>query len=105
MMPPRSILVPGLLSLALALGQAQRAAGAEEAQPAGAGATEARPGGHGGSAGGNPNTLEFKPPLALATLIVFLVLLFVLWRFAWGPLAKALHDREHHNEEILRQTE
>src|SRR5438132_4555144 len=52
-----------------------------------------------------PNILELKPSLALATLIVFLVLLLVLWRFAWGPLSKALHDREHHIESTLEEAE
>jgi len=30
----------------------------------------------------------------LYTIIVFLLLLAVLWRFAWGPLMKALEERE-----------
>jgi len=30
----------------------------------------------------------------LYTLVVFLLLLAVLWRFAWGPLMKALEERE-----------
>jgi len=30
----------------------------------------------------------------LYTIIVFLLLLAVLWRFAWGPLMKALDERE-----------
>ncbi len=47
-----------------------------------------------GEAEAAPNILEFKPSLAIATIIVFTLLLLVLWRFAWGPLAKALHDRE-----------
>lgn len=35
-----------------------------------------------------------KGDLALWTLVVFLVLVAVLWRFAWGPLAAALDMRE-----------
>jgi len=30
----------------------------------------------------------------LYTIVVFLLLLAVLWRFAWGPLVKALDERE-----------
>ena len=52
-----------------------------------------------------PNILEPQFPLAFWTLIVFLLLMFVLWRFAWGPLSKALHDREHYMEDSLRQAE
>jgi F-type H+-transporting ATPase subunit b len=48
---------------------------------------------------------EFKPPLAIATLIVFVLLLLVLRRYAWDPLMKALHDREHYLEQTLRETE
>jgi F-type H+-transporting ATPase subunit b len=55
--------------------------------------------------GGTPNFLEFKPELALATLIVFVLLLIVLRIFAWGPLMKALHDREHNLEHTLLETE
>lgn len=55
--------------------------------------------------GGQPNILEPQLPLAFWTLIVFLVLMAVLWRFAWGPLAKALHDREHHLQHNMEEAE
>jgi len=38
--------------------------------------------------------LDPQPDLALWSLVVFLVFVFVLWKFAWGPLSKALDDRE-----------
>jgi F-type H+-transporting ATPase subunit b len=103
-----TILTLGLLAFALALAPAPRAAAAEEphkteAAKAGHAAGAAAPGEAGGHA--KPNILELKPSLALATLIVFGVLLLVLWKFAWGPLSKALHDREHHHEELLKQAE
>jgi F-type H+-transporting ATPase subunit b len=60
---------------------------------------------HAAAEGGSPNILELKPPLALTTLIVFVVLLAVLYKFAWGPLAQALHDREHNMEETLHAAE
>jgi F-type H+-transporting ATPase subunit b len=51
------------------------------------------------------NPLEIKPALAVYTLVVFLLLLFVLGRFAWKPLLEALHSREQHLEHVLLETE
>ncbi|NQU26309.1 MAG: F0F1 ATP synthase subunit B [Candidatus Nealsonbacteria bacterium] len=49
----------------------------------------------GGSHGGtSENPLEFKKDLALWTCVVFLVLLTVLWKFAWGPISQGLSRRE-----------
>lgn len=49
----------------------------------------------------NPDILEFKPSLAISTLLIFGILLGVLWKFAWGPLSKALDAREAHNQATL----
>ena len=38
--------------------------------------------------------LDLQKDLALWSLIVFVVFVFVLWKFAWGPLSKALDNRE-----------
>ena len=38
------------------------------------------------SQGGNTNPLSIPPDLAVFTAIIFLVLLAVLWKFAWGPI-------------------
>jgi F-type H+-transporting ATPase subunit b len=38
---------------------------------------------------------EVKADLALFTFVVFLILLGVLWKFAWGPIAAGLETREH----------
>lgn len=38
--------------------------------------------------------LDWQRDLALWSLIVFIVFATVLWKFAWGPLSKALDDRE-----------
>ena len=46
------------------------------------------------AASGEPNPLDLKSDLALWTAVVFLVLLAVLWKFAWKPLAKGLDNRE-----------
>jgi len=51
------------------------------------------------------NPLEVKPALAFWSLVVFVLLLFVLGRFAWKPLLAALHSREQHLEHVLLETE
>ncbi len=40
------------------------------------------------------NPLEFKSDLALWTAVVFVLVLAVLWRFAWRPIADSLDKRE-----------
>lgn len=50
--------------------------------------------GHGDSHSASPNPMVLGPDLAIFTAIVFLVLLAVLWKFAWGPIAEALDQRE-----------
>jgi F-type H+-transporting ATPase subunit b len=49
-------------------------------------------GGHGPSA--TPNPLETSIDLAIFTGLVFLLLMIVLGKFAWRPIAQALDDRE-----------
>ncbi len=46
---------------------------------------------------GNPNTdpLSIDPDLAVWTVVVFVLLLAVLWKFAWGPILAGLEKREH----------
>lgn len=73
------------LGLALPAVEAQAADAAADQE-----ATEE--GGHEGGASANPMTGD--PDLAIFTAIVFLVLLGVLWKFAWGPIAEALDRRE-----------
>ena len=48
--------------------------------------------GHGGPASNHP--LSVDPDLAIVTLIVFLVLLIVLHKFAWGPIIAGIQKRE-----------
>ena len=38
--------------------------------------------------------MKFDAQVMLYTIVIFLLLLAVLWRFAWGPLMKALEERE-----------
>ena len=47
-----------------------------------------------GDAHGEPNPLAIDVDLAVYTLLVFVVLLVVLKKFAWGPIAAALDLRE-----------
>ena len=42
----------------------------------------------------NTNPLSFDPDLALFTALVFVCLLLVLWKFAWGPIMSGLAARE-----------
>ena len=51
-------------------------------------------GGEGGEGAAEINPLAFQQDLALWTAVVFLVLLAILWRFAWGPVAGGLDKRE-----------
>jgi F-type H+-transporting ATPase subunit b len=41
-----------------------------------------------------PDPLAFDPDLALFTVIVFLLLLAILGKFAWGPIVEGLEKRE-----------
>ncbi|MBX9790538.1 MAG: F0F1 ATP synthase subunit B [Pirellulales bacterium] len=43
----------------------------------------------------NTNPVEADPDLAIYTLIVFVILFFILTKFAWKPIAEALDRREH----------
>ena len=43
---------------------------------------------------GGINPLVFQEDLALWTGVVFLLLVAVLWKFAWGPIADGLDKRE-----------
>jgi len=70
-------------------------------------------GGHGGHSaasegadGLNPlSPQKIKADLALWTAVVFLLLLAILWKFAWGPLMQALDRREKAIAEQIAQAE
>lgn len=47
-----------------------------------------------GGAGGEANAMAFDPDLALWSLVIFLGLLFILHRYAWGPILNGLDLRE-----------
>ncbi|MBN8624889.1 MAG: hypothetical protein J0M17_05300, partial [Planctomycetes bacterium] len=51
--------------------------------------------GHGlGHAGASEDPGEVKTDLAIFTAIVFLLLVIILRKFAWGPIAAGLEKRE-----------
>ena len=50
-------------------------------------------GGH-GSGPVSTHPLSIDPDLALFTGVLFVVLMAVLWKFAWGPIAAGLDSRE-----------
>lgn len=104
----------GVLAAIVGLFAASRAPAAQESHGAAAAPShgptsshaEAAPaaGEHGGPAEA-ANPLKPEPTLAIWTLIVFIGLMFVLGRFAWKPLLSALHQREHHLQHVLEETE
>ena len=51
-------------------------------------------GDHGSHAAGSINPIPLDPDLAIVTAIIFVILLAVLWKFAWGPIVGALDNRE-----------
>ena len=55
--------------------------------------------------GGPVNPLEWKSDLAIWTAVVFLLLLAILWKIAWKPLAEALDKREQNMADQIAQAE
>ena len=51
------------------------------------------------------NPLDLKSDLALWTAVVFVVLLAVLWKFAWKPIAEGLDKREQHIADQIAEAE
>jgi F-type H+-transporting ATPase subunit b len=66
---------------------------------------------HGGHGGGeaeiDPRNLTDHANVAAAlwAWAIFIVLVFLLWKFAWGPIAKGLEAREHRISESLKKAE
>jgi len=114
-------LAPRLLALALlvvvvapsrpALGQEPtkgHSTAAEVKEGKFAAAAEPTEPGHEGQAQSDhqsPNIMEVQSPLAIWTVIVFGLLLVILGRFAWRPVIRAMHEREAHLEQVLRDSE
>jgi F-type H+-transporting ATPase subunit b len=49
---------------------------------------------HAGGGGGGMGPVSVNPDLAVFTAVIFLVLLVILWKFAWGPIIEGLQRRE-----------
>jgi len=87
----RTIIVLVVVSSLVGVAGAGRAAAAQAAGSPSAGHEPAA--GGGGAESLNPlKSLQLDP--AIHTAIVFVVLLLVLWKFAWKPLAEGLDKRE-----------
>jgi len=56
---------------------------------------------HGAEAGGGGGLFSINVGLSIWTVVVFLVLLLVLWKFAWGPILDAVESREQNIQEAL----
>jgi F-type H+-transporting ATPase subunit b len=61
--------------------------------------------GHAGASETLEQPQEFKTDLSIATFVVFLVLLAILWKFAWGPIVQALQRREEMVADHIAQAE
>ena len=103
-----SILLTLLLTFATVLATASLvSARAEEPKDAHSKAAET-PAVHGSDSAkshGDPNILETSISLMAVTLGVFVVLMIVLWKFAWGPLSEALNERERKQNETIAAAE
>jgi F-type H+-transporting ATPase subunit b len=58
-----------------------------------------------GAAGTNTSPADFKSDLAIFTVIIFLLLMAILWKFAWGPISSGLEKREHRIAEHIAAAE
>lgn len=57
------------------------------------------------AAEGSFNPLHMDPTAAVLTLITFSGLLFILWKFAWGPILSAIEQREQRIDEAIKNAE
>lgn len=73
---------------------------AEHPEPQGAGH-----GTHFGQEDVDLDPSELKGDLAIFTFIVFLLLVGILYKFAWGPISHGLEKREHHISDQIAAAE
>jgi F-type H+-transporting ATPase subunit b len=55
--------------------------------------------------GGGAALFDINVGLSLWTVVVFLALLAILWKFAWGPILGAVQAREDHIQQALDESE
>lgn len=60
---------------------------------------------HGEAAHAPPMPLSYDPDLAIFTAVIFLLLLLVLGKFAWGPIIDALDKRENSLADKLEEAD
>jgi F-type H+-transporting ATPase subunit b len=61
---------------------------------------------HIGHAGGvNTDPAEVRTDLGIWSFVVFLILLAILWKWAWGPIVTALDAREKHIHNEIAEAE
>ncbi|HYF48548.1 MAG TPA: F0F1 ATP synthase subunit B [Planctomycetota bacterium] len=58
-----------------------------------------------GGGGLLPDFMSPQGQVLLWTIIVFIVLLALLWKFAWGPIMHALEQREHNIQARIDEAE
>lgn len=61
--------------------------------------------GHGNAGPELHNPTEIRFDLAVATFIVFALLLALLWKLAWGPISQGLDKREQHIAGMIADAE
>lgn len=49
--------------------------------------------------------LSVEPGLMIWTLLIFVLLLIILKKYAWGPILKSLHDREQNIKDSIDRAE
>ena len=52
-----------------------------------------------------PSLLQPNAGIVFWTLVVFLTVLGILWKFAWGPITRGLETRENTIDESIRRAE
>ena len=52
-----------------------------------------------------PSLLQPNAGIFFWTLVVFLIVLGLLWKFAWGPITSALEKREETIDSSIRRAE
>jgi F-type H+-transporting ATPase subunit b len=98
----RRLVAASALAVVLAAG---RCAAAGDVHPAADAKAAVAGAAHQGDESGPANPLEWKSDLALWTAVVFLVMLFVLWKAAWKPIAQGLDNREKSIADQIAQAE
>lgn len=109
----RNMCAAGLALLFVSSSALWLAAAEEPNHPETATAAKAEPhapaakdaGDHKGDSHGSPMPLSYDPDLAIFTAVIFLLLLLVLGKFAWGPIIDALDRRENSLADKLEEAD